>query len=71
MYANAGAAGALSGASFTTATTYQHGTALGLAMFALGTALAALTLLFTLIAIAGLHRNRQARRERNRVDTSA
>jgi hypothetical protein len=53
MYANAGAAGTLSGASLTAAT-YQNGADLGLAMFALGAALAALTLLFTLIAISGL-----------------
>lgn len=53
MYANAGAAGTLSGASLT-AGTYQNDANLGLAMFALGAALAALTLLFTLIAISGL-----------------
>ena len=53
MYANAGAAGTLSGVSLTAAT-YQNGANLGLAMFALGAALAALTLLFTVIAITGL-----------------
>jgi hypothetical protein len=53
MYANAGAAGTLSGASLTAAT-YQNGADLGLVMFALGAALAALTLLFTVIAISGL-----------------
>jgi hypothetical protein len=36
-----------------TAATYQNGANLGLAMFALGAALAVLTLLFTVIAIFG------------------
>jgi hypothetical protein len=53
MYDNAGAAGTLSGASLTAAT-YQNGASLGLTMFALGAALATLTLLFTVIAISGL-----------------
>jgi hypothetical protein len=53
MYANAGAAGTLSGASLT-APTYQNGANLGLTMFILGAVLAALTLLFTVIAISGL-----------------
>lgn len=53
MYTSFGATGILSSASFTVAT-YQDGTALRLTMFALGAALAALTLLFTVIAISGL-----------------
>jgi hypothetical protein len=53
VYANAGAEGTLSGASLTAAT-YQNGANLGLAMLPLGAALAALTLLFTVIAISVL-----------------
>lgn len=52
MYANFGAIGALSGASV--AATYRGGAVLGLSMFLLGAALAALTLLFVVIAISGL-----------------
>lgn len=53
MYTSFGATNIMSGASFTAAT-YQEGTALKLTMLALGTALAALTLLYTVIAISGL-----------------
>lgn len=53
MYASYGATGTISGASFTAAT-YQDNGVLRLTMFSLGTALLALTLLFALMAIAGL-----------------
>ena len=56
MYMNVGATGTLAGMSFT-GSSYQNGSVLSHAMFGLSAALTVLTLLFALIAIAGLMPN--------------